>query len=98
MESNIVWSATALREAGRVLEFIRQDSVSNADKVYNKIINRLETVAISPESCPPDKYKVFNDGSYRAFLVYRYRVSYRIMVDGIIVLRIRHSSMKPKFY
>ena len=38
----------------------------------------------------PDKYKKNNDGSYRAFQVFSYRISYRITTTEIKMLRLRH--------
>ncbi len=45
---------------------------------------------------PADKYKTGNDGSYRAFELHYYRVSYRIMNYEIKIVRVRHTSMIPK--
>jgi plasmid stabilization system protein ParE len=45
-----------------------------------------------------DRFKVNNDGSYRAFEKYHYRVSYRVLPNEIRILRIRHTSINPKGY
>ena len=98
LENKVFWSSTALKEFGKVIDYIRQDSFRNAESVYTKVINKLDTVANNPGMCPPDKYKRHNSGNHRAFTIYRYRVSYRIEDEGIRILRIRHSSMKAKYY
>jgi plasmid stabilization system protein ParE len=39
-----------------------------------------------------------NNGTYRAFEIYRYRISYLVKKEEVIVARIRHTSMKPEHY
>ncbi len=96
--SKVTWSATSIKQVSDALEYIRQDSVQNAENLYAKLIDKLETTAGVPESCPPDKYKINNDGSFRAFILSNYRVSFRVNKAGIKVLRFRHTKMEEKFY
>jgi plasmid stabilization system protein ParE len=98
MESKISWSKESIQQIVSAIEYIRQDSDKNADSIYDKIILRLIKVANNPGMCPPDRYKRRNNGKFRAFTIFRYRVSYRIEDEGIRILRIRHSSMKAKYY
>ncbi len=92
------WSKTAKKQYSAAIEYILNDSIKNAETVERKFREKLKTVSKFPETCPPDKYKVDNDGSYRVFILYHYRVSYRVKTNEIIILRIRHTSMKPKYY
>jgi addiction module RelE/StbE family toxin len=84
-----------LREAYR---YIKLDSLKSAEKVKSKIINSIKKLADHPEKYPPDKYRLNNDGSFRAFEIYRYRVSYHVSEKQITVIRILHTSMAPKLY
>lgn len=43
----------------------------------------------------PDELKTNNDESYRAFIVYSYRISYRFIENKNLILRIRHTSRNP---
>ncbi len=52
----------------------------------------------SPEKHQIDKYKINNNGNYRAFELHHYRVSYLIKQEEIVITPIRHASMKPKPY
>jgi len=94
----IKWSAISIKQFNAAIDYISLDSPQNAENVQNKILNKLERIAQSPGICPPDKYKKKNNNNYRAFSIFRYMISYRIENDGIEILRIRHTSMKPKFY
>lgn len=40
--------------------------------------------------------KEFNNGNYRAYELYSYRISYKITSTEIQILRIRHTSRNPK--
>ncbi len=45
-----------------------------------------------------DRFKQENDGTYRSFVVYRIRISYRVLPDENYVLRVRHCSQDPIIY
>lgn len=77
---------------------IRKDSLQNAEKVKSKLLSAISELIKNPERYPVDKYRARNDGSYRAFEVYNYRVSYHISSSEIRVLRIRHTKMNPLEY
>lgn len=94
----IKWSKVAHDEFRVAIEYIMNDSVQNAENLEKKLRNKLHTVLEYPDMYPPDKYKSDNDGSYRAFNLFSYRVSYRVKDDCILILRIRHSSRKPLQY
>ncbi len=98
MKNKISWSATSIRQFSNAIDYIRLESEQNAENVYSKVIKKLNAIAVNPTMCPLDKYKVMNDGAIRAFEVDRYRISYRIKKNEIRVLRVRHSSMKPKYF
>ncbi len=95
---NIRWSAAAIRQFNAALDYIADDSLQNAEVVKNKILDKLEQIAIHPTSCPADEYKLNNKGDHRSLLMSHYRISYVIRKDEIEILRIRHTSMKPKSY
>jgi mRNA-degrading endonuclease RelE of RelBE toxin-antitoxin system len=52
----------------------------------------------NPEKHQIDKLKIDNDGTWRAFEKFHYRISYRIFNDEILIIRMRHTSMSPDRY
>lgn len=84
-----VWSKRAKSELKKAYEYIREDSPQSAAKVRDEIIDITLDLPKHPEKHPPDKYKKGNDGSLRAFEIYHYRISYRIMPDEIRIVRMR---------
>lgn len=94
----ISWDIVASKEFEQGINYIAGNSVQNAEKVRQEIVNRIEQLLGNPERHAPDKYKINNDGSYRAFELHKYRISYFIATDEIRILQIRHTSREPKPY
>ncbi|HVW14648.1 MAG TPA: type II toxin-antitoxin system RelE/ParE family toxin [Mucilaginibacter sp.] len=66
--------------------------------VRDTLIDLTIDLSKSPEKYPIDKFKKNNDGSWRAFEKFHYRISYRILKDQIRVVRMRHTSQSPLPY
>lgn len=94
----IIWDKIALQDFEAIIRYIGNDSVQSAEKVGVEISEKIERLADYPEMYPPDKYKLNNDGNYRAFECQRLRVSYCISTVEIIILRIRHTGREPLTY
>ena len=98
MVKRIVWSMEAKKQLKEAIEYIRQDSFQNAIKVRSDIVKMTRNLSAYPETHTIDKYKIGNDGTYRAFEKHRYRISYRVLLNEIWILRVRHTSMEPLSY
>lgn len=77
---------------------IKNDSFQNAEKVKAKILSSIKELIDNPLRHGPDKYRVKNDGSYRAYEIHNYRITYQVSADEIHVIRIRHTKMNPLAY
>ena len=94
----ISWDIGALKEFEQGIDYIAGSSVQNAEKVRQEIVNRIEQLLDNPERHAPDKFKINNDGNYRAFELHRYRISYFVAINEIRILQIRHTGREPKSY
>jgi plasmid stabilization system protein ParE len=94
----VVWTKRSQIHLAQLFEYIKKDSPRNASKVLNDITASVFKASKNPERYPPDKYKIDNDGSFRAFEIHRYRIVYRFSQNVIRVLRVRHTSMEPLPY
>ncbi len=74
----IVWSDGAKADLKKAYEYIAVDSLKNATLVLNTLIDLTLELTKNPEMYALDKFKKNNDGSWRAFEKYNYRISYRI--------------------
>lgn len=94
----IVWENNAKAELKNAYQYILKDSYQNATKVREDIINAVLSLIKYPERYPLDKYNKDNDGSWRAFELHRYRISYRLTEKQIRIVRLRHTSRSPQLY
>ncbi len=97
-KQRIIIDDDAKRSLREAYVYIRKDSLQNAEKVRIKILASIKNLAANPEQHPPDKYRLDNEGSFRAYELYKYRISYHISPSEIRVIRIRHTKMNPLEY
>ena len=96
--NKIVWDKEAIQQFVKIIAFIKKDSIQNAEHVQLLLQQKLAELPKHPQKYPPDKYKLNNDGRFRAFTLFHYRISYYIAKQEIIILSIRHTKMLPKQY
>jgi len=96
----VIWSRLALKQTEKIHKRILKDSKSLnvADKVINKLLISSDILENHPEVYSLDRFKTNNNGTYRAYEVYSYRISYRISKDKIRILGVRHTSREPLGY
>jgi plasmid stabilization system protein ParE len=95
----VKWSKPALDQLDKALDFIISEGfISYAAKLEESIISRIENLVRNYNIYPIDRYKKDNDGSYHAFEVEEYRISYRVKNSQVKIIRIRHTSRKPRKY
>jgi len=95
----IKWSKYALNQLDKALDFItEQGFIAYADELQERIITKVDNLVTNYGLYPTDKYKIDNDGSYHAFEVDEYRISYRVKDPQIKIIRVRHSSRKTIKY
>lgn len=94
----IIWPPISQQQLRDAYNHIKKDSLQNADKVRKAIAAATNTLSNHPLKHPLDKYKVNNDGNFRAFELYHFRIAYQITQAAIVIVRVRHSSMEPLNY
>lgn len=97
-KKKVVWDELARAALRVAYNHIRQDSVRQADKVKQEIIEASRKLANHPEMHPPDKFRKDKDVRFRPFEKHNYRIAYFIAEDTIRVLRMRHVKQEPKEY
>lgn len=98
MGTKIIWSSDALEQLEDIHFYIlfESKSIRIADKVIDTIFESTEILKTKPEIYKLDTKKRNNDGSFRVYFVYDYMISYQITLNQIQILRVRHTSRKPK--
>ena len=94
----IVWWKLALLQLKEAFDYIKKDSLQSAENVRNTIFSATDNLKYNPEIYPLDKYRKNNDGTFRAFEIYSYRIAYQITKSEIRILRVRHTKQEPLGY
>lgn len=94
----IIWSSDAEKQFFTVLEYLDQEAPHAINIVGGEIKEIINGLVTHFNHYPIDRFKINNDGSYRAALVYNYRISYKIEDSYIYILRIRHASREPLLF
>ncbi len=94
----IAWDEDARLYFKAAIKYIKKESHTGAEKVRIEILNTISSLSESPLIFEEDRFKLNNDGTYRAFTVYHYRITYKINKRDILILRIRHTSQEPLEY
>ena len=88
----VLWSETAENDLLKIIEYIAQDSPSNALKILEKIKEQVADLSFFPEKCRivPELY---NQGIalYREMVISPWRVQYRIADSQVFVLSVLDS-------
>ena len=94
----LTWTRKASSQLEKIYLYIENDSPQNAESVVLTILNKLDDIVGNEEKYPIDKYRKNNKGDFRAFEFFRIRISYQILQDEILIVRIRSTSQKPLNY
>ena len=91
----IKWDEVAKDSFKAAIQYIRNDSPKNAEKVKKDLLVKINGIKDHPKKYPEDKFMKDNDGTFRAFELHHYRVRYALTREEIIIIQIRHTSMEP---
>ena len=100
MEKEIIWTQTSQNQLEDIYFFLLEETKSFeiADKVIDTLATSVEILKSNWEIYEVDEMRVPIDENYRAFEKFNYRISYKIDLDKIYILRVRYTSRNPKFY
>ena len=98
MEKEVIWTETALNQLENIYFYLLEStkSITVSEKVVNTIESSVAILKTKWEIYELDEMKQYNNGNYRAFEIYSYRISYRINENEIYIVRIRHISRNSK--
>lgn len=97
-EIPVIWTETAQQQLREIYLYIAEESIIQADKIFERLVKFTARLAVQPYKFPTDKYKTNNNGDYRAYELYHYRVSYKITKTAIYIVRLRSTHQNPLEY
>lgn len=83
----VVIENEAKAQLRQAYEYISKESPQNAQKVKSKILSSIKALTKHAHKHPADKYRLDNDGFFRAYELYKYRTTYHVSDSRIIVIR-----------
>lgn len=95
---SIHWYDEAKFYFKQAIQYFKQESPQGAVTVRKAILDHLAILKSDAGIYESDKFKIANDGSYRAVTVYNSRITYKVTFSKVLVLRIRHTSQNPILY
>jgi plasmid stabilization system protein ParE len=98
MDLKIVIGSEVKLELRNIIYYIKSESGIGAAKIKTEILETFKEWTKNPERYPLDRFKLDNDGSYRAYEIYHLRITYQISEFQIRILRIRHTKRSPLGY
>jgi len=94
----IVWSAAARNQLVKAISRIKEDSPQKAELVREAILEKINTAGDHPSRFPLDRFKLNNQGDYRAFETHSFRISYQYLQDELRILFVPHIHQRPKYH
>jgi plasmid stabilization system protein ParE len=94
----VKWNKKALHSFIDILDFIHENSPTNAKRVKTRINTIIKAIPSNPEMFREDELRENNDGKYRVFNKDNIRVTYKIEPKEILIVRVVHSSQEPNFF
>lgn len=94
----VLWDNKAKENLRKAITYIHKESPQGAKILKNKILETVKKLPSNPDIFEADKLKKENDGSYRVFYAYSYRIVYKVTEAAILILRVRHTSREPLEY
>lgn len=96
----IIWDQEALKSLQEILAYLNKQSDQAPRLVKKSILQQLELIKKNPFLYEMDKLKDPPNRSFRAFIVFSFRISYQVKAENkqLRILRIRHTSQDPLMY
>lgn len=92
----IKWSKGAVKQLLDIIQYLEDnDSIVYAEKLEVKILSKIKNLPQTAKLYQIDRLKKSNDGSFFAFEINSYRISYRLLEKEVRILRIRHVYRRP---
>ena len=74
----VTWTKVATQQLNEIIKYIRLHSEQNADKVRERIIDKVNQLSDDSVVHRKDPYKNENDGNYLYFEIIKYRIVYYV--------------------
>ena len=92
----VVIPLTAKDSLREILEFIKKDSPSAAEKVRKKLLDTAKGLSVSPERFSLEEHLLFKEGNYRSVVLWHFKIVYKVSESEVLILKFIHTSRNPE--
>lgn len=95
---SIVFDSLATQSLTEAYLYLKAELPSAANGFKEELEEVLLLLTTAPYVFQKDRFKKNNKGQYRAFIIYNFRITYKIAGKQVIILLVRHTARKPIKY
>ena len=82
VKHKVVIEHSAKLQLKKAYEYVRNESYQNAEKIKDKILHSIKLLEYYPERHAPDKFCTENDGSFRAYEIFKNKLGEKEAMPG----------------
>ena len=94
VKSEIVWDDVAKNDFKKIIQFVKKESIVNADRLWNELVTTVAKIPKHPKMFPADKYKINKYSNYRAFEIHPMWIVNWVGTNSIRIVRISSTYQK----
>ena len=91
----IKWDISPKENLKNIYFFIKEDSLIQAKKVKNRILEVVRNIPIYEEKFAKEPFLEEIEGNFRSRTIWSYKIIYEVTNSEIIILKIFHTSQNP---
>ncbi|MFH1321241.1 MAG: type II toxin-antitoxin system RelE/ParE family toxin [Bacteroidota bacterium] len=91
----VIISNKARESLKTIVDYIKEDSPSAAEKVKKTLIKEAKSLSKFPERYSKEEQLIDKPGNYRSFVKWHYKLVYKVEQKEVQILNIVHTSRKP---
>ena len=94
-EYRIIWDNCAKESLKSIIEYIKEDSPSAAQKVKIELLKLAKSLRDKPNRFSEEFYLSEREGNYRSVSKWSYKIIYKVTEDEVYILDIFHARKDP---
>lgn len=94
MKFDVLIHPSAADELEDAYRWIARESPVNVNLWYNRLLEKMETLAQTPNRCPAAPERKYAKENFRHLIVGQYRIIFLVDGKAVRVLHVRHSARR----
>ena len=91
----VIWDTFAKASLKSIVEYIKEDSPSAAQKVKSELLKLAKSLNDKPNRFSKEPYLADREGNYRSVSKWSYKIIYKVTETQVYILDIFHTRKDP---